>query len=226
MRKIAGLADESAAYRTARQELVAAEIALREQTITVVALRRRLPLGAEVSDYEFDEGPFDLGADGPVRRVHLADLFGQPEKPLIVYHLMYGGTQTEPCPMCSMWIDGFNGVARHVAQRANLAVVAQAPIGAIRAWGRQRGWHSLRLLSSSSSTFKTDLNTQTPEGDQRPAISVFTRCSDGSSRHFWTGEAHLNDATWGGLDQYSPVWNLFDLTPEGREAWMPQREYP
>jgi Bacterial protein of unknown function (DUF899) len=99
-----------------------------------------------------------------------------------------------------MWLDSFNGIARHVTQRANPAVVAAAPIQQLRAHARHRGWSHLPLLSSASFTFKTDLQTQTPEGGQRPAISVFTRADDGTVRHFYTGEPTLDENTWGGLD--------------------------
>jgi predicted dithiol-disulfide oxidoreductase (DUF899 family) len=224
-RIVARLPNESGGYRRVRQELFDAEIALREQTIALAALRRELPLDTEVEDYVFERGPADLDRDEPIEQVRLSELFVSPDRPLIVYHFMYGEAQTEPCPMCSMWLDGFNGIVRHVTQRANLAVVAAAPIEKLRAYARHRGWSNLSLLSSASSTFKTDLQTQTPEGDQRPAISVFSRAGDGTVRHFYTGEATLDDRTWGGLDQYSPVWNLFDLTPQGRGDWNPQLDY-
>jgi predicted dithiol-disulfide oxidoreductase (DUF899 family) len=37
--------------------------------------------------------------------------FTAPDRPLILYHFMFGKRQVEPCPMCSMWIDGFDAVA-------------------------------------------------------------------------------------------------------------------
>jgi predicted dithiol-disulfide oxidoreductase (DUF899 family) len=224
-RIVARLPDESADYRKIRQELLEAEIALREQTIAVAALRRELPLDTEVEDYLFARGPADLDRDGPVEQVSLSELFVSPDKPLIVYHFMYGAAQTTPCPMCTMWLDGFNGIVRHVTQRANLAVVAAAPIRQLRTYARHRGWSNLPLLSSASCTFKTDLQTQTPQGGQRPAISVFSKADGGTVRHFYTGEPTLDENTWGGLDQYCPVWNLFDLTPQGREDWNPQLDY-
>ena len=49
-----------------------------------------------------------------MREVRLSELFTSPDRPLIVYHLMYGKAQTAACPMCTMWIDGFNGVAGKV----------------------------------------------------------------------------------------------------------------
>lgn len=81
MRTTDRLANETPAYRKARQELVDAEIALRQQTIAVAELRRKLPLDTEVPDYEFDEGPTDIAAEEPVRRVRLSDLFVQRTSP-------------------------------------------------------------------------------------------------------------------------------------------------
>jgi predicted dithiol-disulfide oxidoreductase (DUF899 family) len=43
-------------YRAARQALLEAEIALRDQREQVARLRRSLPTGAAVEDYAFEEG--------------------------------------------------------------------------------------------------------------------------------------------------------------------------
>jgi predicted dithiol-disulfide oxidoreductase (DUF899 family) len=220
----ARLPNESDSYRKARQRLLEAEIALRQQTIAVAELRRELPLDTVVDDYEFEEGPADLGLDSPIDKVRLSQLC-EPGRPLIVYHYMYGLAQTEPCPMCTMWLDGFNGVMHHVTERANLAIVAAAPVHQLRDWARRRRWVNLRLLSSASSSFKLDFQSQMPDGGQRPAMSVFAKEADGTIRHFWTGEPTLDEHNWGGIDTVSPVWHLFDLTPEGRGEWMPQLEY-
>ena len=50
---------ESAVYRARRQELLQAEIALKDQMERVAALRRGLPLDTAVEDYTFREGPRD-----------------------------------------------------------------------------------------------------------------------------------------------------------------------
>jgi len=68
---------------------------------------------------------------------------------------MFGGAQTKPCPMCTLWVDGYSGIARHIPQVMNFAVVAEAPIEQLRAWGRERGWRGLRLVSSAGTKFKT-----------------------------------------------------------------------
>jgi len=39
---------------------------------------------------------------------------------------MYGKNQTLPCPMCTMMIDLFNGIASHLAQKIDFAIIAAA----------------------------------------------------------------------------------------------------
>jgi len=100
---------------SARERLRIAEIELMRQREAVAALRRLLPQGARVQDYTFVEGPRDLDAgDEPVRQVRLSELFSGPDRSLVIYQLTYGKLQTSPCPMCTMWIDGFNGVLQHI----------------------------------------------------------------------------------------------------------------
>jgi predicted dithiol-disulfide oxidoreductase (DUF899 family) len=111
--------------------------------------------------------------------VHLRDLFTAPDRPLIVYHLMYGKQQTDPCPMCTQWIDGFNGIAPHLAQNADLVIVAAADPPALRDHARRRGWDRLRLLSAGDSTFKYDLGSEDADGAQDSTVSVFGRDAGG-----------------------------------------------
>src|SRR3954466_12614795 len=151
------LTNESSEYLTKREELRLAEIELMRQRERVAALRRHLPQGAPIQDYQFEEGPRDLDAgDAPVRIVRLSELFTKPNRSLIIYHLMYGKRQTNPCPMCTAWLDGANGVAHHLAQNLDLGVVAAADIPALRAHARARGWDKLRLFSAGNNTFKYD----------------------------------------------------------------------
>jgi predicted dithiol-disulfide oxidoreductase (DUF899 family) len=215
------LHDESGEYLEARAKLLAAEIALKEQVARVAELRRGLPSGPEVgARWVFQKGPEELAADAPLREVQLADLFGDRDE-LILIHFMYGGAQEKPCPMCSMWADGYDAVQRHVRQRAAFAVVAEAGIGRFRAWARERGWSRLRLLSSAGSSFKSDLRMQDEKGAQQPGVSVFAKAASGAIHHVYTGEAHLDGSHWNGVDLLSPVWHLFDLLPSGRGSWFP-----
>jgi len=221
------LTNESAEYLTAREELRHAEIELMRQRERVAELRRGLPKGATVQDYEFLEGPASLGAaDEPVTRVRLSELFTAPDRPLVIYHLMFGKKQTEPCPMCTAWLDGYNGVAHHLAQNVDFAIVAAADPSTLRAYARERGWNKLRLLSAGESTFKYDLGSEDREGGQDSTVSVFTRDSDRTLRHFYSVHPWLaEDIKERGIDELTPIWNVLDLTPQGRGTFYASLDY-
>ena len=222
------LADESAAYLAAREELRQAEIDLMRHRERVAAQRRALPQGPQVDDYVFLEGPGDLEAgDAPVREVRLSELSTAPDRPLIsVYHLMFGKKQTDPCPMCTLWIDGFNGVARHLAQNVDFAIAAAADLPSLRQFARNRGWDRLRLLSCGDSTFKHDLGSESEDGEQDSTVSVFTRDADGAVRHRYSAHPRMaEDIDQRGIDLLAPVWHLLDLTPSGRGDWFAGLDY-
>ena len=99
-----------------REEVRLAEIELLNARERVAALRRDLPKGATIQDYEFLEGPTSLDdGDAPTRKVRLSELFTTPDRSLVVYHFMHLKKQTTACPMCTAWIDCFNGIAHHLA---------------------------------------------------------------------------------------------------------------
>ena len=127
--------------------------------------------------------------------------------------------------MCAMWTDGFNAVAPHLKQRVNFAVVAQGEIGEFRSWARSRRWNNLRLISSAGSSFKTDLHFQNSKAEQFPGVSVFVKSHDNSLRHFYSASAIMKENEYRGLDLFTPVWNLLDLTPDGRGDWLPSVQY-
>jgi len=220
------LQNESAEYLAKREELRLAELDLMRQREHVAELRRHLPKGATVQDYVFEEGPTNLDrGDTPVRKVRLSELFTAPDRSLVIYHFMYGKRNTNPCPMCTAWIDGINGVAHHLAQNLDLAIVAAAEPSVLRAHARSRGWNNLRLLSGGSSTFKYDLGSEDREGRQDSTISVFTR-EGGTVRHFYSAHPKMApDVDERGLDLMSPIWHVLDLTPQGRGAWYAGLDY-
>ncbi|HMI31341.1 MAG TPA: DUF899 family protein [Candidatus Limnocylindrales bacterium] len=221
------LPNESAEYTGKREELRLAEVELMRQRERVADLRRKLPKGAVVQDYMFEEGPARLEAgDTPTRTVRLGDLFTAPDRSLVIYHFMYGKRNTEPCPMCTLLTDSLNGSAHHVAQNVDLAIVAAADPPALRKHARARGWNNLRLLSCGTNTFKYDLLSEDREGRQDSAMSVFTRDGDGALRHFYTGHPWLaEDIRERGLDLLSPVYHLLDFTPQGRGDWYAKLDY-
>jgi len=228
MMRDARLAQESKEYLSKRDELRLLEIESMQLRERVAETRRQLPQGPIVNDYVFLEGPAELNAgDSPTRTVHLSELFTESDRSLVIYHFMYGKRQANPCPMCTLWIDGYNGVANHIAQKVDFAIVAAADPPVLRAHARRRGWHNLRLLSSGAdSTFKYDLGSEDLEGNQDSTISVFTRDTDGTLRHFYTAHPRMDsNIQERGIDLLTPVYNMMDLTPQGRGNWYAALDY-
>jgi predicted dithiol-disulfide oxidoreductase (DUF899 family) len=221
---------ESASYRAARDELLAAERDLRKQVEQVAQLRRKLPLGGELpEDYAFEEGAANLADTTAVVSVKLSDLFRKGIDTLALYNFMYGPEMKQACPMCTSFLDSLNGTAPHAGQRLNLAVVAKSPIGRIREFARGRGWHNLRLLSSARNTYNRDYHGETADGGQLPVFNVFVR-RDGKIYHSYSTELVFAPPEPGQnerhIDMMWPLWNLLDLTPEGRGAdWYPRLSY-
>ena len=197
-------------YDDARAELLDAEVELMLHRERVTQLRRDLPPGPPAGDWRLTDGDGEHTLDGLVGT-----------RPLLLYHFMYGGAQTSPCPSCSMWTDGWNAVADHLAESVDFALVAAAPYDDWAAVATERGWDRLRLLSSADSSFKLDVGGEDAEGNQMPFMSVWERADDGQVQMSWSGGAHLRDQHWRGVDLLSPVWHLLDLTRPGRGDWMP-----
>ena len=215
--------NESKAYRLARNKLLSAEKALRRKVEAVAALRRKLPAGGAVpEDYEFEEIQ-----NGKPKKSPLSELFGAHDT-LIAYSFMYGPGMESACPMCTSMLDGLNGNAPHIAQRASLVVIAKSPIERIREFALARGWRNLRLLSSGGNGYNRDYNGEGPDGSQWPMMNVFVR-RKAAIRHFWGSEllAAKTEPGQNGrhVDMLWPLWNALDLTPGGRgKDWYPRLE--
>ncbi|HEV8238738.1 MAG TPA: DUF899 family protein [Thermoanaerobaculia bacterium] len=220
--------NESPEYRTARDELLRAEMDLRRQQEAVAAQRRSLPLGGEVSeDYVFVEAGGDAAVAG--REVRLSELFAPGKATLIVYSYMFGPAMERPCTSCTSILDGIDGEAPHVVDRVNLAVVAKSPPERIAALARERGWRHMRLLSSAGNSYNRDYQGENAKGAQMPALNVFSR-RDGKVFHTYAAELLFAPSEPGQdgrhVDAIWPLWNLFDYTPEGRgEKWYPKLLY-
>jgi predicted dithiol-disulfide oxidoreductase (DUF899 family) len=234
---------ESAQYRTARDELLEQEVALRRAMEDVARARRELPPGGTVpEDYAFR----GAGADGSPADLRISELFAPGKASLVIYSFMFprdpaddrpgpaAGQSAElpvalsPCPSCVALLDQLDGAADHANQHLNFAVVAKAPIEHVLAFAQDRGWRHLRLLSSVSNTYNRDYRAETADGTQRPMLNVFHRDGD-TIRHFWGSELFYAPTEPGQETRHvgtlEPLWNIFDFTPEGRPDWDEQLEY-
>jgi predicted dithiol-disulfide oxidoreductase (DUF899 family) len=236
---------ESAEYRVARDRLLEQEVRLRREMEEVAEARRGLPPGGAVpEDYVFR----GIGADGAPTDMRLSELFAPSRDALAIYSMMFPrdrrddrhgpeGGQTArlpldegPCPSCTALLDQLDGAAEHVAPLMNFAVVAKTPLDRAIVFAEERGWRRLRILSSAGNTYNRDYLAETPEGDQRPMLNVFHRDGD-VIRHFWGSELFYAPTEPGQDPRHvgtlEPLWNLLDLTPEGRPAdWDEQLSYP
>jgi predicted dithiol-disulfide oxidoreductase (DUF899 family) len=186
--------------------------------------------------------------DGDPTDVRLSELFAPGRDSLVIYSFMFprdpsderpgpaGGESARlplsesPCPSCVALLDQLDGAAEHAAPLLNLVVVAKAPLPRVVTFARERGWGRLRLLSSAANTYNRDYHAETAEGWQRPLLNVFSRDGD-VIRHFWASELFFAPTDPGQDPRHvgtlEPVWNLLDLTPEGRPVdWDEQLRYP
>jgi predicted dithiol-disulfide oxidoreductase (DUF899 family) len=219
---------ESAEYREARNRLLDQEAELRRVTEAVAAARRSLPPGGMVpQDYVFQ----GAGANASPVDVRLSELFAPGKDSLVIYNMMFPRALDEdlPCPSCTQFLDSFDGAAEHAAQRVSVAVVAKADLPRLLAHAKQRGWRRLRLLSSGTNSYNRDYHGEAADGAQLPMMNVFRRDGD-TIRHFWGSELFFapsepgQDPRHG--DTLEPLWNLFDLMPEGRGTdWYPELSY-
>ena len=185
--------------------------------------------------------------DGAPITFRLSELFEAGKRSLVIYSFMFprdpddesSGPLTGqtallplaegPCPSCTALLDQLNGAAEHAGQHVNLVVVAKAPVSRVLVFAEERGWGHLRLLSSANNTYNRDYLAETSQGTQRPMLNVFHR--DGETiRHFWGSELLYAPSDPGQEPRHvgilEPLWNLFDLTPEGRPAdWHEQLAY-
>jgi predicted dithiol-disulfide oxidoreductase (DUF899 family) len=233
--------NESADYRRARNALLDEEMALRQQIERVAAHRRALPSGGEIpKDYVFE----GAGPDGRPTKIRMSELFADGKPTLAIYSFMFGPERERPCPGCTHFLDALDGAALHIQQRLNLAVVAKSPLRRLLDVADEREWRHLKLLSTAGNSYDADYfgdstalsrsmrrQQEFNDGEEwdMPILNVFRRDDAGTIRHFWGSELLYVPPEPGQEyrhnDLLDPVWNMFDVTPEGRGDFEPKLDY-
>jgi predicted dithiol-disulfide oxidoreductase (DUF899 family) len=217
--------NETPEYRNARDALLKHEIELRRAAEAVARERRALPPGGVISeDYVFESA----GPSAAISKLKMSQLFEPGKDTLAIYSYMFGPERERPCPMCTPLLDGLNGVEDHIRQRLTLVVVAESPIQKLIAWSKQRGWSRLRLISAAGNHYNRDYHGKTDDGSDTTMLNVFRRKGD-AIQHFWGTELAYGPSDPGqdhrGLDPLSPIFTMFDFTPEGRGDWYTKLSY-
>lgn len=179
-----------------------AEVSAKMEQLT--ALKRQY--GSDVEDHVL------LGADGSEHR--LSELFGVGSD-LIVVHNM-----GKRCSYCTLWADGFNGIYRHLADRAAFVVVSPDAPDVQRAFAESRGWR-FPMYSDSSKEFTRAMGFITRHNDADywlPGYSTFSKNADGTIRR-------VAKDFFGPGDLYCSLWHMFGLLAGGPGEWQPSITY-
>ena len=155
----------------------------------------------EVTDYKLAE---------TAGSVHLSALFGD-KKELIVIHNMGAS-----CAYCTLWADGYNGVAEHLANRAAFVVVSPDTPEAQKKFAASRGWR-FRMASHQGTDFAADMGYRSKSGGWMPGVSVFRK--EGAK------VMRVSDTGLGPYDDFCSVWHLFGMLPGGAGDWAPKFKY-
>lgn len=131
--------------------------------------------------------------------------------------------------MCTNWLGSVNGNAIDVKQRAALKILGRSSVQRQIAFAQERGWTNLDFVQTVGDDYARDLGVLTSEGDEYPALVVYRR-DGGLVRVFYAAEMPAEAADLGQDSRTAPdiasLWNLLDLTPEGRgNDWYPKLIY-
>ena len=185
------------------EEIITLQKQLYETRQKLAEARRNTP-PESVGEYTFKS------ADGS--SVTLSDLF-RDKSELIVIHNM-----GKSCVYCTLWADGFNGVAAHLADRAAFVVISPDDHATQQEFAQSRGW-TFDMASCQDNTFAKDMGFESAPGQFEPGVSTFPRRSeDGAIVR--TGHDNLGPG-----DDFCSVWHLFDLLPTGANGWSPKYTY-
>jgi predicted dithiol-disulfide oxidoreductase (DUF899 family) len=223
----------------ARTKLLADEKEFTKERDRLSQARRDLPWELVDKKYEFE------GAGG---KRTLADMFDGRSQ-LVIYHAMFNPetagpqtswTKTEPCFVCSWWLDNIDRQVVHLNHRdVTVAAVSLAPYDLFEAYRKRMGW-SIPVYSSAGSDFNFDYQVSfTSEqlkagkaeynyrvdptgGSEAPGASVFAR-EDGKTYHTYSTYAR-------GLDMLNVGYQYLDIVPKGRDEaevglmWLRRRD--
>ena len=212
---------------------------LRRQVERVAAQRRTLPSGGEIpEDYVF-EGRH--GRQTEAREVVGAVCTRQGYACDLQLHVRTGeGAAVSGLHAFPRWSGRCLAAYLPAHQPRRRRQVAAA---GILSFAKERGWRWLQLLSTAGNAYDRDYfgdstglvpavrKQQDFKGGEEwdmPILNVFRRGRDGI-RHFWGSELLYVPPERGQEyrhnDLLDPVWNMFDLAPEGRGDFQPKLDY-
>ncbi len=143
--------------------------------------------------------------------VTLTELFGEHDELLVVHNM------GQRCSYCTLWADGFNGLADHLANRCAFVLTSPDAPDVHRAFVASRAWR-FKTASTHGTTFAQDLGFASASGSELPGVSSLRKQADGSI-------ARVGKAPFGPGDEFCSVWPFFDLLSNGSNGWTPKMVY-
>ncbi len=181
---------------------------------TVTELRRQISALHEELRTALAEAPAQDVTDYVFRTsegdVTLSELFGDKTELFVVHNM------GKSCTYCTVWMDGFNGVAGHLTDRAAFVISSPDDPETQNEFAASRGW-AFPIVSHQDNTFAEDMGYKHPEWGCMPGVSVFERSENGIRR--------VADTPFGPGDDFSGIWHLFDMLPGGKGDWEPKLAY-
>lgn len=199
------MARAATAHRTTKaiqRQVLAAEKAVFRAKAALDRARRRVP-PLELPDYELTT------ADG--KPLRLSRAFGKRSDLLVVHNM---GAR---CPMCTMWADGFSGLAPHLLDRTAFLLTSPDRPKTLKAFAKRRGWR-FPVASTAGTTFARHLGYADAAGRPWPGVSALRKTPDGRILRVGT-------SAFGPGDDFCAVFPLVELLADGRAGWWPKLAY-
>jgi predicted dithiol-disulfide oxidoreductase (DUF899 family) len=139
--------------------------------------------------------------------VKLSELFGEHDELLVVHNMGSG------CSYCTLWADGFRGIADHIQERCAFVVCSDDAPEKVQPFADKRGWN-FRCVSGNDSGFVEAMGYRSERGTM-PGVSAFHKNPDGTI-------VRTGHTPFGPGDDFCAVWPFFDLLENGANGWTPR----
>ncbi|MGJ8635277.1 MAG: DUF899 family protein [Phycisphaerales bacterium] len=144
--------------------------------------------------------------------IKLSQLFGDKSELLVVHNM------GKHCNYCSLWADGFIGLADHIQERCAFVLCSNDDPKTVAEFAKERGW-TYPCVSGKDSGFAEAMGYRTPDNKTMPGVSAFHKQADGTI-------VRTGKDMFGPGDDFCPVWPFFELINDGPADWQPRHGGP
>lgn len=131
--------------------------------------------------------------------IKLSEMFGDKENLILIHNM------GKSCPYCTLWADGFSGVAYFIEKKAAFALTSPDSPDVQKQFAESRGW-KMKTYSAAGTSFIKDMGYEMENKSYWPGVSVFHKDSNGQV-------TRVAMDFFGPGDFYASPFHLFDLIP-------------